>query len=188
MKTFFKLFMIIFISLGMMQCKEKEPEPKEKKIHYVDYKPDITVTYEDTIADKKGIPLDLYEDGVYDLMAYAYWQYFQWGIRRGPCIKSINDSLFLYLGTYHSSDLEEIIYGMPIGHQNDWHWYYETSGQEVEFIALKWHKADGIHYGWLRIRWDTDLKRLYINDYAIQNTPGKEILAGQTEAEKYYSN
>jgi hypothetical protein len=32
MKTPFKLFMIIFIPLGMMQCKEKEPEPLGKII------------------------------------------------------------------------------------------------------------------------------------------------------------
>ena len=178
-----------------MQCKEKEPEPKEKEIHYVDYKPDITVTYEDTIADKEGKRLDLYEDGVYDIIAYAYWPS-QWFIARNPRIKSVNDSLFIFDGFRYSASQDPILAGTPIGegeYSRSYIWHYDTYGalalidfeQNNEiFIALQFHKADGIHYGWLRIRWDTDLKRLYINDYAIQNTPGKEILAGQTGAEK----
>lgn len=51
MKTLFKLFMIIAISLGMMQCKEKEPEPSGEIIigTWIEKNPELFDGISDTI-------------------------------------------------------------------------------------------------------------------------------------------
>ncbi|MBP7102614.1 MAG: hypothetical protein KBA86_05135 [Bacteroidales bacterium] len=183
MKTLLKTIVFIAILLLFSYCN---PDFL-KAIHYVDYKPDITVTYDPN--NLEGISLDLYEDKVNDLIAYAYWPY-HYGPTSGARIESINDSLFFYYGDRHSTTVDPILEGYLVEQniRNDW---TDDSWGQLElidyqkypevFIALKWHKKDGIHYGWLRFRWDYNLKRLYINDYAIHNTAGASILTGQKE-------
>ena len=189
MKTLLKTIVLLLLSLLFMHCKPEpiEPEPK-KAIHYVDYNPDITVTYDP--INLEGISLDLYEDNVNDLIVYAYWPYF-WGPSAGARIQSINDSLFFYHGVRWSITVDPVLQGSLIG-DNIPNWRQDSGGEltlidyqtypEV-FIALKWHKKDGIHYGWLRFGWDYNLKQLSIKDYAIHNTAEASILTGQKEEE-----
>ncbi|MDY0015866.1 MAG: hypothetical protein RBS13_06615 [Bacteroidales bacterium] len=49
------------------------------------------------------------------------------------------------------------------------------------FVALKFIKKDGIHFGWMRI--NTVGHQFFIKDYAIHNTAEASILTGQKEEE-----
>ena len=65
MKTLFKLFMIIAISLGMMQCKEKEPEPIIKKP--IDYRDKWCGNYSFAIMESRhNIMNESYDTTFYD--------------------------------------------------------------------------------------------------------------------------
>lgn len=54
---------------------------------------------------------------------------------------------------------------------------------ESHFAGLRFHAADGIHFGWVRITTDGDYNgpdHLVISDYAYNNTPGASLFAGET--------
>ncbi|MDD4209715.1 MAG: hypothetical protein PHI52_05180 [Bacteroidales bacterium] len=182
MKTLFKTIVIILLSLLFMHCKPEpiEPEPK-KAIHYVDYNPDICFDFDDTAGLKEKY-IDLFEDNINDIFAGPYYDFL-----RCPQMTCLQDSIFIYYGDRRSAHLDPILENVEIGNYIDYRiWKQYTNGElnmipsnTDVFVALKFIKKDGTHFGWMRI--NTVGHRFFIKDYAIHNTVEATILTGQKE-------
>jgi hypothetical protein len=179
MKTLLKTIVLLLLSLLFIHCK---PEPIEP-IHYIDYNPDICLDFDDTAGLKKTY-IDLFEDNINDIFVRDY---------HGPSAQMtcLNNNSYICCGQRLNSQLEPILANVGIGNQiNDRDWTKVLDGNISAmptntdfFIALKFIKKDGVHYGWMRVRHDWRFAEFIIKDYAIHNTAEATILTGQKEKE-----
>mgnify|MGYP007016058017 CR=1 FL=1 len=149
-----------------------------KPIHYVDYNPDICFDFDDTAGLKEKY-IDLFEDNINDIFAGPYYD-FLWC----PQMTCLHDSIFIYYGDRWSAHLDPVVENARI--DGNLYWKQYTNGElnmipsdTDVFVALKFIKKDGTHFGWMRI--NTVGHRFFIKDYAIHNTAGASILTGQKE-------
>ncbi|MBP7102612.1 MAG: hypothetical protein KBA86_05125 [Bacteroidales bacterium] len=178
MKTLFKTIVFIAILLLFSHCDPDYLKP----IHYVDYNPDITISYDTN--NLEGISLDLYEDNKNDIYVEQIDKY-------APEMTCLHDSIFIYYGDRWSCNLDPILENVGIGNHINYRNWKEVTSRELAllpsntdvFIALKFIKKDGVHYGWIRFRRDPNVPKWIIKEYAIHNTAEASILTGQKEGE-----
>ena len=161
----------------------------EAQISYTDIDPDKVMDLSQG-ATQLNYFLDLDNDGADDVLIqnwYASSRGTYWGdiyVLRDPQSNAVLGEL---ASSFYQQPIASVLNsGDPISSMEEWQeavvmlMYYDHRwlNQSNKYFGVKFNKADGVHYGWVRLSVSGTGNVIYVKDYAYELQPNSPTTAG----------